>query len=206
MDKLIIKGGKKLKGVVQISGAKNSALPNMAASILASGTHELANIPQVADVRTMRKLLAHTGAVCTAGSGTISIDTSHANKPEAPYDIVKTMRASSLVLGPMLARFGRAHVSLPGGCAIGARPLNLHLKALESMGAKIKLDEGYINAESKRLHGATINFDGVTVTGTENIMMAAALAKGTTVIDNAAMEPEITALGEFLIKMGAKIE
>ncbi|MBI2342517.1 MAG: UDP-N-acetylglucosamine 1-carboxyvinyltransferase [Deltaproteobacteria bacterium] len=206
MDKLIIKGGKKLKGVVQISGAKNSALPNMAASILASGTHELANIPQVADVRTMRKLLAHTGAVCTAGSGTISIDTSHANKPEAPYDIVKTMRASSLVLGPMLARFGRAHVSLPGGCAIGARPLNLHLKALESMGAKINLDEGYINAESKRLHGATINFDGVTVTGTENIMMAATLAKGTTVLENAAKEPEVADLANYLKKMGANIE
>jgi UDP-N-acetylglucosamine 1-carboxyvinyltransferase len=232
MDKLIIHGGSRLKGSVRVSGAKNAALPNMAATLLASGKHELDNIPQVADVRTMQKLLAHTGAVCTFNSearskkqetgnigqyhhascfmlhasDSLEIDTSHANHPEAPYDIVKTMRASSLVLGPMLAKFGKAHVSLPGGCAIGARPLNLHLKALELMGAKIKLNEGYINAESKRLHGAIINFDNVTVTGTENIMMAATLAKGTTVLENAAKEPEVADLANYLKKMGAKIE
>ncbi len=208
MDKLIITGGRKLKGTVCISGAKNAALPCMAATILANGTHRLHNLPQVADVRTMSKLLGHIGAeifppLAKGGEGGfLQITTPPSCNPSAPYDIVKTMRASSLILGPMLAKFGRASVSMPGGCAIGARPLNLHLKALEAMGAKITLEEGYVNAEAKRLHGATINFDNVTVTGTENIMMAATLAKGTTVIENAAREPEIPDLAQ----MGARIQ
>ncbi len=205
MDKLIIQGGAKLKGSVKISGAKNAALPCMAAAILAEGKHTLHRLPHVADIKTMAKLLDYIG---------ISVSLDHAStlnhskeyKAEAPYDIVKTMRASSLVLGPMLARFGSARVSLPGGCAIGARPLNLHLKALEAMGAKINLEEGYINAEAKRLKGAMIHFDNTTVTGTENIMMAATLADGTTVLENAAREPEVEDLANYLIKMGAHIE
>jgi UDP-N-acetylglucosamine 1-carboxyvinyltransferase len=154
----------------------------------------------------MGKLLSHIGMEISADSGTYALKRLSTCNPEAPYDIVKTMRASSLILGPLLAAFGRARVSMPGGCAIGARPLDLHLKALEAMGAKITLEEGYVNAETKRLHGATINFDNVTVTGTENIMMAATLAKGTTVLKNAAREPEIPDLAEYLNRMGAKIE
>ena len=206
MDKLIIHGGRKLKGTVQVSGAKNAALPCMAATILASGIHTLHNIPQVADIRTMGKLLHHIGMEVSSDSNTQTLKHSNTSALEAPYDIVKTMRASSLVLGPMLARFGRARVSLPGGCAIGARPLNLHLKALEAMGAKITLEEGYINAEAKRLRGAMVYFDSVTVTGTENMIMAATLANGTTVLENCAREPEVTDLANYLIKMGARIE
>ncbi len=204
MDKLIVTGGRKLKGTVRVSGAKNAALPCMAATILANGTHRLHNLPQVADVRTMGRLLNHIG-ISTENTGSFANAQDDKNL-NAPYDIVKTMRASSLILGPMLAKFGRASVSMPGGCAIGARPLNLHLRALEAMGAKITLEEGYVNAEAKRLHGATINFDNVTVTGTENIMMAATLAKGTTVIENAAREPEIPDLANYLTKMGARIQ
>lgn len=207
MDKLIIHGGKKLKGSVKISGAKNAALPCMAATLLADGEHKLHDLPNIADIRTMAKLLSYVGIeISSSDSNTSTLKHSNTLRPEAPYDIVKTMRASSLILGPMLAKFGRARVSLPGGCSIGARPMNLHLKALEAMGAKITIEEGYINAETKRLHGAVITFDNVTVTGTENIMMAAALAKGTTVLENAAREPEITDLACQLAKMGAKIE
>lgn len=235
MDKLIIHGGKRLKGSVKIGGAKNAALPCLAATILAEGRHTLHNIPQVADVRTMVKLLQHIGVVAeftlpnnvvptlrsgisnppdlkvgttekTTEENVACFATTNLKNPEAPYDIVKTMRASSLVLGPMLARFGRARVSLPGGCAIGARPLNLHLKALESMGAKITIDGGYIESHASRLHGANIHFDNVTVTGTENIMMAAVLANGTTVLENCAREPEVADLGNYLTKMGAHIE
>ena len=205
MDKLIIKGGKHLKGTVRISGAKNASLPCMAASILAEGTHTLKNVPHVADIRTMAKLLCHIGIEATEQNGVYTLH--HAGKycSEAPYDIVKTMRASSLVLGPMIARFGHAKVSLPGGCAIGARPLNLHIKALEAMGVEFKLDEGYITGHTKKLRGANIHFDNVTVTGTENIIMAAVLADGTTVIENAAKEPEVPNLADYLVAMGARI-
>jgi UDP-N-acetylglucosamine 1-carboxyvinyltransferase len=205
MDELIIEGGRRLKGTVTVSGAKNAALPLMAATILAPGKHILSNVPEVADLRTMKKLLSFIGAEVT-GEHPIHIDSTGMTEYEAPYDIVKTMRASSLVLGPLLARFGRARVSMPGGCAIGARPLNLHLKALEQMGADITLAEGYIEAKAKRLKGATISFDHVTVTGTENIMMAATAAKGTTIIENAAKEPEVANLADYLRSMGAHIE
>jgi len=205
MDKLIIKGGRHLKGSVEISGAKNAALPCMAASILAEGTHVLKNVPHVADIKTMAKLLCHIGIEASEIDGVYTLH--HAGKycSEAPYDIVKTMRASSLVLGPMIARFGHAKVSLPGGCAIGARPLNLHVKALEAMGVDFKLDEGYITGRTKKLRGANIHFDNVTVTGTENIIMAAVLADGMTIIENAAKEPEVLNLADYLTAMGARI-
>jgi UDP-N-acetylglucosamine 1-carboxyvinyltransferase len=206
MDKLIIHGGRRLKGSVCVSGAKNAALPCMAAAILADGEHVLRNMPHVADIRTMAKLLSHVGVEASFNDGSFTLYNRGDLRPEAPYDIVRTMRASSLVLGPMLARCGEAKVSLPGGCAIGARPLNLHLKALEAMGAKISIEEGYIIAHAKRLTGATIRFDGVTVTGTENIMMAATLAKGRTVLENSAREPEVADLAEYLNSMGANIE
>ena len=177
MDKLLIHGGKKLKGTVKTSGSKNAALPCMAATLLAEGNYTLTNIPDVADIRTMGKLLRHIGLEVSTDLHTYTFTHSRALLPEAPYDIVKTMRASSLVLGPMLAKCKKASVSLPGGCAIGARPLDLNLKALEAMGANITLEGGYIHAEAKRLHGTTIHFDNVTVTGTENIMMAATLAR-----------------------------
>lgn len=206
MDKLIIHGGKKLRGSVRISGAKNAALPCLAATILADGTHTLENIPQVDDILTMSKLLRHIGIEISADRNTCVLKHSGDCNPIAPYEIVKTMRASSLVLGPMLARFGSARVSLPGGCAIGARPLNLHLKALEAMGADISIEDGYIQGRAKKLRGVAICFDNVTVTGTENIMMAATLARGTTVIENAAREPEIADLANYLTKMGARID
>ena len=204
MDKMIIEGGNSLQGTVEISGAKNAALPILVSSLLAEGTHTFHNVPQLADIRTVIKLLRGLGLEIE-GDATVRINADHIRDIEASYDLVKTMRASILVLGPLVARMGRARVSLPGGCAIGARPVNLHLKALEEMGATIILDGGYIEAAASRLHGATIYFDIQTVTGTENIMMAACLAKGTTVLKNAAKEPEVVNLAHILTSMGAKI-
>ena len=193
MDKLLIEGGAPLNGEVRISGAKNCALPLMAATLIASGKHSFSNVPRLRDIMTMRSLLAHMGAVSEHGS-TLEVDTSDIHTLTAPYELVKTMRASVLVLGPMLARYRRARVSLPGGCAIGARPINLHLKALEQMGVDIELEHGYVVGEARRLKGAAIRFEQVTVTGTENIMMAACLADGVTVLENAAREPEVICL------------
>lgn len=204
MESLIIEGGIPLKGAVDINGAKNAALPLMAAALLTRRTFILHNLPPLQDIQTMKRLLTHIGAQWQDGR-TITIAAEEIKNAEAPYDLVKTMRASSLVLGPLLARTGSAHVSLPGGCAIGARPLNLHLKALEAMGANITIAEGYITAKASRLKGAVIPFETVTVTGTENIMMAATLADGVTVLQNAAQEPEVVALAECLNQMGAKI-
>ncbi|MFZ0927633.1 MAG: UDP-N-acetylglucosamine 1-carboxyvinyltransferase [Syntrophobacteraceae bacterium] len=205
MDKLIIEGGSPLNGEVLISGAKNCALPLMAATLIASGKHSFSNVPQLRDIRTMQSLLAHMGAA-SQHDHILQIDTSDIHTLEAPYDLVKTMRASVLVLGPMLARYRRARISLPGGCAIGARPINLHLKALEQMGVEIDLEHGYVVGRTKRLRGALINFDQVTVTGTENIMMAACLADGVTVLKNSAREPEVVALADYMNRMGAQIE
>ncbi|MCS7214586.1 MAG: UDP-N-acetylglucosamine 1-carboxyvinyltransferase [Thermodesulfovibrio sp.] len=205
MDKLLIFGGKSLKGEVTISGAKNAALPIMASTILAQGLHSFKRIPRLRDVFTMIELLRKMGGLIEFNES-CNINTTKINKFEASYDLVKTMRASILVLGPLVARFGRAKVSLPGGCAIGARPVNLHLKGLEKMGAKISLQEGYIIAKASRLKGTKIYFDIPTVTGTENLMMAATLAKGTTIIENAAKEPEVVDLARYLVLMGAKIE
>ncbi len=208
MDKLIINGGKPLFGDVNISGAKNAALPIMAATILASDNVTLANVPHLKDVTTMMELLGQLGAkLVVEEKMQVSVDASEINNLVAPYELVKTMRASILVLGPMLGRFGKADVSLPGGCAIGTRPVDLHLKALRSMGADITVKNGFINARCKngRLVGKTLVFDTVTVTGTENIIMAATLAEGRTIIKNAAREPEVTDLIHFLNKIGAKI-
>ncbi len=205
MDSLRIEGGIPLHGDVEITGAKNAALPLMAAALLTPRMFILHKLPPLQDIQTMKRLLTHIGAQWNDGR-TITIAAEKITNPEAPYDLVKTMRASSLVLGPLLARTGFAHVSLPGGCAIGARPLNLHLKALEAMGAEITIAEGYITAKAKKLRGTTIIFETVTVTGTENIMMAAALADGTTVLENAAREPEVVALAKCLTQMGAKID
>lgn len=206
MDKLLIRGGRPLKGDVEISGAKNAALPVIAASLLTSGKSTINRIPALRDVRTMGRLLSNMGAVFDYKDGLAAIRSSAINNFEAPYELVKTMRASVLVLGPLIARYGRAKVSLPGGCAIGARPINMHLAALEKMGAHINLESGYVIAKAKRLKGASIYFDIPTVTGTENILMAASLAKGTTIIENAAREPEIIDLANCLISMGAKIK
>lgn len=205
MDKLLIFGGKPLKGEVTISGAKNAVLPIMSATLLAPGTHILKRIPKLRDVFTMAELIKRMGGELLFSDDKCKIDTSRLDKFEASYDLVKTMRASVLVLGPLVARFGKAKVSLPGGCAIGARPVNLHLLGLEKMGAKIILEEGYIVAKASKLKGAEIYFDIPTVTGTENLMMAATLAKGKTRIENAAKEPEVVDLANYLIKMGAKI-
>ena len=206
MDKFIIEGGKKLEGRVRISGSKNAALPVLVSSLLADGWSTYHNIPDLADIRTIKKLLANHGAQMEGQGETLRINGGNIVSCEAPYDLVRTMRASVLVLGPLVARMGQARVSLPGGCAIGARPVNLHLKALEAMGAEIELKEGYVEAKAKRLKGATIYFDISTVGGTENILMAAALAKGTTRLENAAKEPEVVNLAETLIAMGAKIK
>ncbi len=206
MDKLIIKGGKHLKGEIEISGAKNAALPVMASSILASGASIVSRVPDLRDVKTMGRLLSNMGAEFHYEKNRAVINSAGIKNFEAPYELVKEMRASVLVLGPMLARFGRAKVSLPGGCAIGARPINLHLMGLEKMGAKIELEAGYVRATAKRLKGTSIYFDISTVTGTENIMMAATLAKGATVLENAAREPEVIDLANALISMGAKIK
>ncbi len=208
MDRLVIHGGKPLQGEVVISGAKNAALPIMAATLLASDHVTISNVPHLKDVTTMMELLGQLGAQLVVDEKmNVQVDANHVNELIAPYDLVKTMRASILVLGPMLARFGRAEVSLPGGCAIGTRPVDLHLKALKSMGADITVKNGYIHAVCKagRLKGRTLVFDTVTVTGTENIMMAAVLAQGKTIIKNAAREPEVVDLAHFLIQMGAKI-
>ncbi len=206
MDKLQILGGNQLKGEVTISGAKNAALPIMAATLLAPSIHVLKRIPKLRDVFTMGELIKRMGGKVEFEAGICKIDTSNVDKFEASYDLVKTMRASVLVLGPLVARFGQAKVSLPGGCAIGARPVNLHILGLEKMGAKIFLEEGYIIAKTSQLKGTKIYFDIPTVTGTENLMMAATLAKGTTIIENAAKEPEVVDLANYLISMGAKIK
>ena len=207
MDKIVVEGGFELKGEVTISGAKNAALPIMAAAILADATSTLENVPDLRDINTMASLLRHMGATVDFNNGYARIETDQANNPEAPYELVKTMRASALVLGPLLARYGQARVSLPGGCAIGARPINLHLEALEAMGAHIDLTQGYVDATAPAggLKGVEFLFDQVTVTGTENIMMAAVLANGRTVLRNAALEPEVVDLAQALTGMGAEI-
>jgi UDP-N-acetylglucosamine 1-carboxyvinyltransferase len=204
VDKIVIEGGKPLYGDVQISGAKNAALPVMVSALLTEGTNTFHNIPDLVDIKTIKKLLKNMGAQVD-GNETCQINADKITSCDAPYDLVKTMRASILVLGPLVARMGVARVSLPGGCAIGARPVNLHIKALEDMGAHVELNSGYIEAKAKKLKGADIYFDIQTVTGTENIMMAATLAHGTTVLNNAAREPEVVNLAEVLKGMGAKI-
>lgn len=205
MDKFVIHGGKELNGTVQISGAKNATLALMPAALLASGESVLSNTPELNDVFTMSKLLKQLGAEIQFENQILKINSSTVNNQIAPYEHVKKMRASVYVLGPLLARYGFAKVSLPGGCAWGPRPINLHLEGLKKLGAEIELDEGYIIVKAKRLQGAKINFDKSSVGATGNILMASVLANGTTIINNAAMEPEITNLVNFLIKMGAKI-
>lgn len=205
MEKLVIQGGRQLKGRVQISGAKNAALPILAATLLAPGEHVLENVPMLRDVRTFRKLLEILGVQVSNGSS-FRVDTTQLTDHVAPYEVVKTMRASVLALGPLVARLGRAWVSLPGGCAIGARPIELHLKGLSALGADIRLEHGYVIATAKKLRGAKICFDTPTVTGTENLLMAATLADGQTILENAAKEPEIADLAKALSSMGAKIE
>ena len=205
MDKIVIKGGVTLNGEVQVGGAKNSALPLLFATLLSSGVSDLSNIPDLRDIRTAARLLETLGAEVATNAGCFRIDARRIESIEAPYDLVKTMRASVLVLGPLVARCGHARVSLPGGCAIGARPINLHLKGLELLGAKITLDHGYVEATADRLVGARISFDIPTVGGTENLLMAASLAEGETILENAAREPEIVQLADALNSMGAKI-
>lgn len=207
MNKLLIRGGRPLDGVVRISGAKNAALPIMCASLLTSGSLELANVPKLMDVATMAKLLAQLGVqIARGGEGRMQLRAEAISEPVAPYELVRTMRASILVLGPLVARCGRARVSLPGGCAIGQRPVDQHLKGLAAMGVRLSVEHGYIHAEASRLSGARIVMDIVTVTGTENLMMAAALADGVTLLENAAREPEVVDLANCLMAMGAKIE
>ncbi|MGA7216845.1 MAG: UDP-N-acetylglucosamine 1-carboxyvinyltransferase [Candidatus Sulfotelmatobacter sp.] len=210
MDKLVIRGGEPLLGTVRVSGAKNAALPCMAAALLTDEPVILENIPQVRDIQTTRNLLAAMGAEVELGYGRAhhrtTIHCKELASPEASYELVKTMRASTLVLGPLVARCGRARVSLPGGCAIGQRPIDLHIKGLELLGAKITQEHGYVEATAERLHGAEIVFDKITVTGTEDLLMAATLAEGETVLLNAAREPEVADLAALLNKMGAKIE
>ncbi len=206
MQKLKIRGGKPLRGDVRISGAKNAALPILCAALLTPDTLTLHNVPQLNDIGTMLKLLAQMGLVEKREGETVTLNAGKLVNLVAPYDLVKTMRASILALGPLVARFGEAKVSLPGGCAIGARPVDLHIKGLEAMGATITIEAGYIHATAKKLKGARIFMDTVTVTGTENLMMAAALADGTTLLENAAREPEVVDLAECLIKMGARIQ
>ncbi len=210
MDKLSIRGGKPLHGEVRISGAKNAALPELCAALLTGEPVTLDNVPRLQDVATMLKLIQNMGVSVVRDGDRVTLDAGALDKPEAPYDLVKTMRASVLALGPLLARFGRAHVSLPGGCAIGSRPVDQHIKGLQQMGVEIHVEHGYMVASlpagRTRLRGAHIRTDMVTVTGTENFLMAAALAEGETVLENAAMEPEIGDLAEMLIAMGAKIE
>jgi UDP-N-acetylglucosamine 1-carboxyvinyltransferase len=211
MDKLLIRGGRRLQGEVRISGAKNAALPELCAALLTDQPVVLQNLPRLQDVSTMLTLLRNMGVVAERDShGTAHVDSSRLSSPEAPYELVKTMRASVLALGPLLARFGEATVSLPGGCAIGSRPVDQHIKGMQAMGADIVVEHGYIIAKlpkgRARLAGATIRTDMVTVTGTENFLMAATLAEGVTVLENAAQEPEIADLAEMLIKMGARIE
>src|SRR6201984_648847 len=210
MDKFVIRGGNPLLGTIRVSGAKNAALPAMAAALLTEEPVILENIPQVRDIETTRKLLAAMGAEVELGYGRAQHRTTiccrNLAAPEASYELVKTMRASTLVLGPLVARCGRAHVSLPGGCAIGQRPIDLHIKGLERLGAKIIQEHGYVEASAERLHGAEIIFDKITVPGTEDLLMAATLAEGETVMQNCAREPEVADLADLLNKMGAKIE
>lgn len=207
MDKLLITGGTALEGSVTISGAKNAALPILAGTLLAKDAVTVRNVPQLRDVATTLLLLQSMGAVATFDDRlNVEIDASQLAHHRAPYDLVKTMRASILVLGPLLARYGEADVSLPGGCAIGARPVDLHVRGLRAMGAEVDIDKGYIRARAGRLRGARIVMDTVTVTGTENLMMAATLAEGETLLENAAREPEVTDLAKFLTSMGANIE
>jgi len=206
MDKLIISGGMPLKGEIPISGAKNAALPILAATLLADDPVTIHNVPHLQDVTTTMSLLGQMGVGLTIDEKlSVEVDSSSLQECKAPYELVKTMRASILVLGPLLARFGKADVSLPGGCAIGSRPVNLHIQGLEAMGAQIEVEGGYIRATADRLQGATLVLDIVTVTGTENLMMAATLAEGVTLIENAAREPEVVDLANCLIQMGAKI-
>jgi UDP-N-acetylglucosamine 1-carboxyvinyltransferase len=206
LDKLLIQGGVRLEGEITISGAKNAALPILAATLLASEPVTVANVPHLKDVTTTITLLQSMGAVVTFDDRlNVEVDANSLTEYRAPYDLVKTMRASILVLGPLLTRFGKADVSLPGGCAIGARPVNLHVEGLQAMGADVTVENGYIRARARRLKGAHIVFDTVTVTGTENLLMAAVLAKGETVLENAAREPEVVDLAAFLCEMGAKI-
>jgi UDP-N-acetylglucosamine 1-carboxyvinyltransferase len=210
MDKLVIRGGSPLLGTVRVSGAKNAALPCMAAALLTDEPVILENVPQVRDIQTTRNLLAAMGAEVELGYGKAqhrtTIHCNNLNSPEASYELVKTMRASTLVLGPLVARCGRARVSLPGGCAIGQRPIDLHIKGLELLGAKITQEHGYVEATATRLRGAEIVFDKITVTGTEDLLMAATLAEGETILQNAAREPEVADLAALLNKMGAHIE
>ncbi len=207
MDKLRIRGGRRLQGEVGISGAKNAALPILCASLLTPDTVVLENVPELRDIGTTLRLLERLGVKYRNGHGHhVELDASQVDSLEAPYELVKTMRASILVLGPLLTRFGEARVSLPGGCAIGQRPVDQHIKGLEAMGAEIRIEHGYVVARAKRLKGTTIRTDMVTVTGTENLMMAAVLADGRTILENAAREPEVTDLAELLISMGARIQ
>jgi UDP-N-acetylglucosamine 1-carboxyvinyltransferase len=207
MDKFVINGGNALRGEIPVNGSKNSALPALAAALLTAEPVTLRRVPHVRDIRTMQRLLVDVGARVDIDDGVVRLEASKIVSPEAPYELVKTMRASSLVLGPLVARVGRARVSLPGGCAIGARPINLHIFGLEQLGARIHQSHGYIEAVAPEgLRGATVHFDRITVTGTEDLLMAAVLAKGETVLRNAAREPEVVDLAELLSKMGAKIE
>ncbi|UHL63293.1 UDP-N-acetylglucosamine 1-carboxyvinyltransferase [Paralcaligenes sp. KSB-10] len=207
MDKLSITGGRRLEGEVTVSGAKNAALPILCASLLSSDTIALSNVPALNDIGTTLRLLGQMGVRAERGNdGTVSLSAAQVSSLEAPYELVKTMRASILVLGPLVARFGEARVSLPGGCAIGQRPVDQHIKGLAALGADIRIEHGFVIAKAKRLKGASIRTDMVTVTGTENLMMAAVLAEGQTVLENAAREPEISDLAELLIKMGARIQ
>jgi len=210
MDKIVVEGGVPLRGSVVVSGAKNAALPIVAAALLAEGDHVVRNVPDLADVRTLGRLLGHMGCVTerSADHHSVSVRVPRAVTPEAPYELVKTMRAAVVVLGPLVARWGKARVSLPGGCAIGARPIDQHLKGLAALGAEIRLDHGYVEASAPRgrLRGAVFTFDGQTVTGTENVMMAAVLAEGRTVLRNCAHEPEVADLAAALVGMGARVE
>ncbi|QNA87383.1 UDP-N-acetylglucosamine 1-carboxyvinyltransferase [Massilia sp. Dwa41.01b] len=206
MDKLQIVGGKRLNGEIAVSGAKNAALPILCAGLLTAGDVELSNVPRLHDVKTILKLLEQTGLKVTQDDENVTLNGANITSLEAPYELVKTMRASILVLGPLLARFGEAKVSLPGGCAIGSRPVDQHIKGLRQMGAEITIEGGYIHAKAKKLKGARILTDMITVTGTENLLMAATLAEGETILENAAREPEVTDLANLLVAMGAKIE
>ena len=207
MDKLSIKGGIPLHGELPVSGSKNAALPALAACLLTEETVTLKRIPQVKDIVTMQSLLRYAGASVDRSNGCVRVEAKKLDRPEAPYDVVKTMRASSLVLGPLVARIGRARVSMPGGCAIGARPINMHVSALEQLGATIEQTHGYVEAKATDgLRGGHIHFDRITVTGTEDVLMAAVLARGETTIGNAAREPEVQDLADLLVSMGAKIE
>jgi len=206
MDKIVIRGGERLIGEMEVSGSKNAVLPLFAASLLAEGENLFHQVPNLMDVRTIIRVLSNLGVKVGKEEKSYRVDATDISTHEAPYEMVKTMRASILVLGPLVARIGKARVSLPGGCAIGARPVNLHLMGLEALGAKIEIRHGYIEAEAHGLRGASITFDIPTVTGTENLMMAAVMAKGKTTLQSAAMEPEVMELADVLIKMGAKIK